>query len=85
MLQNICSDVEICFTGIIVSGNVLPRLARARGPYRMFGYDGAGPSHLLRLDDSNIWEIDAGTQVLHVNTNAICVIYLHYSVLFTIA
>lgn len=32
-------------------------------PYRRFGYDGAGPSHLLRLDDSNIWEIDAGAQV----------------------
>lgn len=32
-------------------------------PYQWFGYDGAGPSHLLRLDDSNIWEIDAGARV----------------------
>ena len=37
--------------------------ADARRPIAMFGYDGAGPSHLLRLDDSNIWEIDAGAQI----------------------
>ena len=35
----------------------------ARRPVAMFGYDGAGPSHLLRLDESKIWELDAGAMV----------------------
>ena len=35
----------------------------ARMPIAMFGYDGQGPSHLLRQTDDDVWEIDCGGDV----------------------
>ena len=35
----------------------------ARRPIAMFGYDGQGPSHLLRQTDDDVWEIDCGGDV----------------------
>ena len=35
----------------------------ARRPIAMFGYDGAGPSHLIRLHDDAVWDLDVGDSV----------------------
>ena len=35
----------------------------ARRPIAMFGYKDSGPSHVMRLEDDNIWDIDAGVEV----------------------
>jgi hypothetical protein len=35
-------------------------------PIAMFGYNDSGPSHLLRLEESKIWDLDVGGGVLSV-------------------
>ena len=32
----------------------------AKRPVAMFGYADAGPSHLLRCDENNVWDLDVG-------------------------